>query len=226
MNEKERIIRIMNEENMNATQFSESTGIQRAAVSHILAGRNNPSLDVIKKILKRFPTINPDWLLSGEGPMRRNTQHPDDGNHIATTGAGITTDSSLAANADVKYKNKPATVSEKYDLFSQPTPRPRQVSKPETRLTGTSSSVPNQRTNTTPVQKESLYHHPADIHKEIHFTDGKLQGEEVNDAINEMKETIKETIVYKERPNKTIEKLLIFYSDNTFETFIAEKQEK
>lgn len=191
MNDKERIIRIMNEENMNASQFSESIGIQRAAISHILAGRNNPSLDVFRKILKRFSNINPDWLLSGEGPMRRNIQSSGNSGHMAAT---------------------------KYDLFSQPDSR-----QESTQSTG-SSSVPNQRTNTAPVQKKSLY--PTDIRTEIHFTDEKLKGEEVNDTINEAKETIKETIIYKERPNKTIEKLLIFYSDNTFETFIPEKQDK
>jgi transcriptional regulator with XRE-family HTH domain len=201
MNDKERIIRIMNEENMNAAQFSESIGIQRAAISHILAGRNNPSLDVIKKILNRFSTISPDWLLSGEGPMRRNIQNSGNSSHrAAVAGAGTTTD---------------------YDLFSQPDSR--QVSKPETRPTERSSTPPNQGTNTVSTQKKSPY--PADIRTKIHFTDKKPQGEEVNDTINEPKEIIKEAVIYKERPHKTIEKLLIFYTDNTFETFIPEKRD-
>jgi transcriptional regulator with XRE-family HTH domain len=199
MNDKERIIRIMNEENMNAAQFSESIGIQRAAISHILAGRNNPSLDVIKKILNRFSTISPDWLLSGEGPMRRNIQNSDNSTHRAVVaGTGTTTD---------------------YDLFSQPDSR--QVSKPETRPTETSSTP--QRTNTASIQKKSP--HPADIRTKIHSMDEKQQGEEVNDTINEPKEIIKEAVIYKERPHKTIEKLLIFYTDNTFETFIPEKRD-
>lgn len=200
MNDKERIIRIMNEENMNASQFSESIGIQRAAISHILAGRNNPSLDVIRKILKRFSTVNPDWLLSGEGPMRRNVQSLENSSYTNTD----ITDLSMS--------------SEQYGLFSQADFR--QVSKTETRPAG--SSVPTQRANAVPVQTLP----PADIRTEIHFTDEKSKGEEVNDTVNEAKEIIKETIIYKERPNKTIEKLLIFYSDNTFETFIPEKKEK
>jgi DNA-binding XRE family transcriptional regulator len=221
MNDKERIIRIMNEENMNASQFSESIGIQRAAISHILAGRNNPSLDVIKKILKRFPTISPDWLLSGEGPTRRLPQDPGSSNHtdtVTTTrttvglNAGIDSISgpnlAQGSNTGIKYSSAAGPAAEKYDLFSSPPP-----------------STLNLKTNTAPVQKNTPYP-PPDIRTEIHFTDDKLQGEDVNNTANEMKGIVKETIIYKERPNKTIEKLLIFYSDNTFETFIPEKRDE
>ena len=68
---KERIMQIMNMEKMNAAKFAEEIGIHRAGVSHILSGRNNPSLDVYMKILERFPSINPDWLLFGSGNMKR-----------------------------------------------------------------------------------------------------------------------------------------------------------
>lgn len=220
MNEKERIIRIMNEENMNASQFSESIGIQRAAISHIIAGRNNPSLDVIKKILKKFSTINPDWLLYGEGPMRRNVQNDGNNSHIAATSRQDPDRiSESVSDNSAKYKNSSAAMSEKYDLFSQP-PASRQSSVPETRPAGNKVTT-DRKTNTTIPVQNSIY--PTDIRTEIHFTDEKIQGEEVNCTANQAKEIVKETIIYKERPNKTIEKLLIFYSDKTFETFIPEK---
>ncbi len=38
-------------------------------MSHVLAGRNNPSLDFVTKILRTFPEIRPQWLLFGEGKM-------------------------------------------------------------------------------------------------------------------------------------------------------------
>ena len=69
--EKERIEHIMAKENMNATQFAAEIGIQTSTLSHILNGRNNPSLDVLKRILNRFRTINPDWLILGTGQMYR-----------------------------------------------------------------------------------------------------------------------------------------------------------
>lgn len=68
---KERIAKIMQKEGMNAGQFAAEIGIQSSTLSHILKGRNNPSLDVIKKILNRFENINSDWLILGVGPMYR-----------------------------------------------------------------------------------------------------------------------------------------------------------
>jgi transcriptional regulator with XRE-family HTH domain len=55
----------MEEEGINASQLAEKLGIQRSTLSHILAGRNNPSLDVVYKILDAFPDISAEWLLKG-----------------------------------------------------------------------------------------------------------------------------------------------------------------
>lgn len=68
---KVRLSKIMSDAGLNASQFADAVGIQRAAVSHIMAGRNNPSLDVISKVLTSFSYINPDWLLFGTGAMKR-----------------------------------------------------------------------------------------------------------------------------------------------------------
>ena len=67
-------MQVMTQKGFTASQFAEAIGIQRAAMSHITSGRNNPSLDVMKKILERFPDISPDWLLMEKGPMKRGSQ--------------------------------------------------------------------------------------------------------------------------------------------------------
>ncbi len=72
MDEKERIEKIMQKEEMTAAVFAGEIGIQGSTLSHILNGRNNPSLDVLKKILNRFRTISSDWLILGIGSMYRN----------------------------------------------------------------------------------------------------------------------------------------------------------
>ena len=83
-NMKERIIKIMECERMGQAQFASAIGIQRAAMSHIISGRNNPSLDVMTKILHRYPQINPDWLLLGKGEMLRdNTPAMEPADNIA-----------------------------------------------------------------------------------------------------------------------------------------------
>lgn len=72
MDEKERIDKIMQAEEMTAAIFATEIGIQGSTLSHILNGRNNPSLDVLKKILNRFRMISSDWLILGVGSMYRN----------------------------------------------------------------------------------------------------------------------------------------------------------
>ena len=142
-----RINEIMQSKMMNATQFSEAIGIQRAAMSHITLGRNNPSADVLTKILERFTDINPSWLMTGNGTMKLSTDSHNDG------------------------------------LFDE------------------------SYFKTTPLESE------------ISMEEAGSQPDE-NGKIVE-----KEVVIYKERPSKTIDKLLIFYSDRTFETFLPEKSE-
>lgn len=74
--EKERIEKIMEEEGLNATQFASEIGVKSPTLSHILNGRNNPSLDVLKKILNRYRNISSDWLILGVGPMNRGIKQP------------------------------------------------------------------------------------------------------------------------------------------------------
>ena len=65
---KERIKLVMENENLTSAQFADRLQINRAVISHILNGRNNPSFDVIDKILRGMH-INYDWLVYGEGEM-------------------------------------------------------------------------------------------------------------------------------------------------------------
>ena len=59
----------MQKEAMNAGLFAEKIGISAASLSHILSGRNNPSLDVMMKIRKAFGYVSWEWLLEGVGEM-------------------------------------------------------------------------------------------------------------------------------------------------------------
>ena len=64
-----RINLILRAKNITARQFAEEIGIQPSGMSHILGGRNNPSLDFAVKVLKRYPEIDANWLLLGKGAM-------------------------------------------------------------------------------------------------------------------------------------------------------------
>lgn len=52
---------------LNASLFADKIGVQRSSISHILSGRNKPSLDFIIKILTIFPEVDASWILSGKG---------------------------------------------------------------------------------------------------------------------------------------------------------------
>ena len=69
MNERERLEKVIEEEGMSAKQFAHEVGIQAGTISNILSGRNNPSLEVMKRVLNRFRTISSDWLILGVGSM-------------------------------------------------------------------------------------------------------------------------------------------------------------
>lgn len=66
---KQRLEQFLSAENISQTQFAESIGVARAAISHILSGRNLPSYDFILNTIKAFPSLNIEWLLTGEGKM-------------------------------------------------------------------------------------------------------------------------------------------------------------
>ena len=64
-----RIQLILKTKNISPTRFADSIQVQRSGISHILSGRNKPSLDFVMKILSSYPEINSDWLLFGKGEM-------------------------------------------------------------------------------------------------------------------------------------------------------------
>lgn len=64
-----RINLILRAKNISARQFAEEIGIQPSGMSHILGGRNNPSLEFVTKVIRRYPEIDANWLLLGRGEM-------------------------------------------------------------------------------------------------------------------------------------------------------------
>ncbi len=73
---KERLITFLQSENKSYAQFAEEIGVQPSGISHILSGRNNPSLDFVIKMLTRYPSISAEWLLFGRGPVYKMPAQP------------------------------------------------------------------------------------------------------------------------------------------------------
>ncbi|WP_223034506.1 helix-turn-helix domain-containing protein [Hanstruepera marina] len=59
----------------SAASFAEKIGVQRSSISHILSGRNKPSLDFVLKVLSAYPEVELYWLLNGKGtfPKQKET---------------------------------------------------------------------------------------------------------------------------------------------------------
>lgn len=63
----DRIKSIMDYYHLSPAQFADKIGFQRSALSHVLSGRNNASLDFVLKVKNTFPNLNLEWLTLGEG---------------------------------------------------------------------------------------------------------------------------------------------------------------
>ncbi|HPL05483.1 MAG TPA: helix-turn-helix transcriptional regulator [Bacteroidales bacterium] len=71
---RNRISKILQEEGMTASKLADEIGVQASSISHIMSGRNNPSIDFVQKLLERFRAINSEWLLLGRGEMYKQSQ--------------------------------------------------------------------------------------------------------------------------------------------------------
>jgi len=69
---KERLIEFLKAENKTSAQLAEEIGVQPSGISHILSGRNKPSLDFVLKMLEKYPFLSTEWLLFGRGNMYKD----------------------------------------------------------------------------------------------------------------------------------------------------------
>jgi transcriptional regulator with XRE-family HTH domain len=59
----------MESEGLKSSEFADTIGVNRATISHILSGRNKPSIDFFEKLLQAYPNLNANWLITGIGYM-------------------------------------------------------------------------------------------------------------------------------------------------------------
>jgi transcriptional regulator with XRE-family HTH domain len=71
---KERLLEFLKIENKSSAQLAEEIGVQASGISHILSGRNNPSLDFVVKMLEKYKFLSTEWLLFGKGSMYKEAR--------------------------------------------------------------------------------------------------------------------------------------------------------
>jgi DNA-binding XRE family transcriptional regulator len=62
-----RLNQIMEYYDLSAASFADKIDVGRSSISHLLSGRNKPSLDFVMKIITAFPEVELYWLLNGKG---------------------------------------------------------------------------------------------------------------------------------------------------------------
>lgn len=132
MSERDRLVKIMECEGMNAKQFSQEVGISAGTISNILGGRNRPSLEVMQAILRRFRSISCLWLITGAGSMYINdsseessrTLFPDMEPHEPVSYSNVQTPPAGSEEASNKQKNSGTgtlgIVASSQDMDSRP----------------------------------------------------------------------------------------------------------
>lgn len=72
---KDRIAQILEHYQLSSSELAKQIEVQRSTFSHLLSGRNKPSLDLIQKLIEHFPALNTHWLITGEGkPFQKDTE--------------------------------------------------------------------------------------------------------------------------------------------------------
>ena len=86
MSINDKIKQVLLTRNLSPSHLADDIGVQRSSISHILSGRNRPSLDIIQKIVRRFPEFTYEWFL--EDDIQLSTEQPiTDGPSINQVGS-------------------------------------------------------------------------------------------------------------------------------------------
>lgn len=111
--------------NLNASAFADKIGVQRSSMSHLLSGRNKPSLDFILKILEVFPEVDLYWILNGKGIFPKTLDNLQS-TEVPTPPPSISYDKEVSVISDIKPSqntipsetfNKETVVVEKIVFF-------------------------------------------------------------------------------------------------------------
>ncbi|MFP4846820.1 helix-turn-helix domain-containing protein [Winogradskyella sp. PE311] len=95
-----RLQKVINFYNESASSFAEKVGVQRSSISHILSGRNKPSLDFVMKVLHSYPEVELYWLMNGKGNFPSEPKLSESPNSNFTESKIISEPASKNTNSD------------------------------------------------------------------------------------------------------------------------------
>ncbi len=110
----ERLQQIMNHYDLSASAFAEKINVGRSSISHIMSGRNKPSLDFVLAVLKTFEQVDLYWLLNGRGTFpktQKNLSNENPANSALRMDDSPISHSVAAAQTESKTSIQPETKS-------------------------------------------------------------------------------------------------------------------
>jgi transcriptional regulator with XRE-family HTH domain len=66
-----RIVEIMVRFNHSKSSLATELGVSLPLITHITTGRNKPGIELLQRVLQRFPDLDPMWLFLGDGVMMK-----------------------------------------------------------------------------------------------------------------------------------------------------------
>lgn len=210
----DRINLLLKAKNISARQFAEEIGIQPSGMSHILSGRNNPSLDFVMKVVRRWPEVNINWLMFGKGEMFAGAPL-----NVAPVAPTPVTPTPVATPMPAAPSTPQQQREAEPDLFSQPEEIVEQPPVEVPQYVAPAVPQPQPQPQPQPVVAPIVEPQPQ-IQPSIQpQPQPKVQMQE--NRINEIAEAVVEPqpIVAKQ---KKMVKMIIVYDDHTFSEYYPE----
>jgi transcriptional regulator with XRE-family HTH domain len=203
----ERIREILSKYQLTPTQFADAIGTARPIVSHILSGRNKPSLEVVQKISAAYPDIALPWLMFGMGPME-GTASPQIQSELSTPRSKATEKPTTARVAS----DKPTTATHVVQASAA-------ASVPVPVVAPSADSQPMPASNELGAQETTL---PPVNHKPEAPIATALLAPESSIAPVAAPSPPPTAFQAFAEPGKAIRRIVIFYSDGTFTDYQPE----
>lgn len=191
MTDKEKIELIIQEKHLNNTQFCNEVCIAPGTLSHILSGRTQPTLNILRSITQAFPDINPAWLFYDKEPIYLETDSPTPGvEDTDGTYLNSTHPEEMASSEDGQMS-----------LFAF-SPNSTPAAKGSNPGNSQGMAVPTASPNAAASRRTSAF-------------------QPVSSPSLNVQEIVAETLKQQQKPARKVVEVRIFFDDGTFETFSA-----
>lgn len=208
----DRINLLLKAKNITARQFAEEIGIQPSGISHILSGRNNPSLDFVMKVMKRWPEINISWLMFGKGEMYVS---PSEMQQPTVQEQPIVHETTESQQDEYDLFSQPAFTAEEVvtqnDNNSVHKVEMQQSEKQDVSTIDKIKAVPYTPTN-NPPEDQAVVAKKETKNNETHLAD-EISTKETNKVGVPVQINV---------TRKKIEKIVVLYNDHTFAEYFPE----